>query len=256
MLANGDRQDAGPGHGARGLRTPLDIDVHLRLGPLDAAASRALLTATAGSTVIEDGRRRGHLVTLGGCPALRRGAHPGGVRTAKGRREWQVRGAADAAGRAVEPARPPRRRQAHRPDRRRLRSPIPSFRTRPRRRRQRRPAARPGARTSLVAAGIMEAGSAPDLFKFRHALIQEVAYETMLRSTRRNIHDRIANAVRSSDRGPTIASLALVAQHLHLAGRRPTPLRHGWRPRNRTHGARPSARPSLTATPGWRRSPR
>ena len=219
MLANGNRQVLLLVTAREDFEHPWTIDVHLRLGPLDAAASRELLTATAGSTIIEDAVVETILSRSGGVPLYveeltRAVCEPTTGATGVGRSGVPptlrdgLSSRLDRLGDAKRIAQIAAAfgHQFHRSEL----AVVADVRDDQQLRRE---------LDQLVAAGIMEAGSAPDLFKFRHALIQEVAYETMLRSTRRSVHDRIANAVRSSDRGPTIASLALVAQHLHLAGR-------------------------------------
>ncbi len=42
---------------------------------------------------------------------------------------------------------------------------------------------------------VVQQGSARDLYAFRHALIQEAAYQSLLKSTRRDYHQRIAEAL-------------------------------------------------------------
>jgi predicted ATPase len=56
------------------------------------------------------------------------------------------------------------------------------------------------------------------LFVFKHALIRDAAYESLLKSRRQTIHGRIADAI--AQRFPTVADAEpeLVAQHLTLAG--------------------------------------
>jgi class 3 adenylate cyclase/tetratricopeptide (TPR) repeat protein len=59
------------------------------------------------------------------------------------------------------------------------------------------------------------------VYEFRHALLQRVAYDSMLGSQRRVIHGRIAEALRRGDGvGPVLPGI--VAHHLTAAGRRTT----------------------------------
>lgn len=67
----------------------------------------------------------------------------------------------------------------------------------------------------LVQARLVFRRRAPhgDAFLFKHALVQEAAYGTLLRSTRRELHERIARAL--EDRFPEVATLQpeLLARH-------------------------------------------
>ena len=59
------------------------------------------------------------------------------------------------------------------------------------------------------------------VYEFRHALLQRVAYDSMLGSQRRVIHGRIAETLRRGDGvGPVLPGI--VAHHLTAAGRRST----------------------------------
>ena len=61
--------------------------------------------------------------------------------------------------------------------------------------------------------------SAHESYVFRHALVRDAAYETMLRATRGRVHRRIAEAIR--DRFPDVAEQQpeLLAQHLEAGGK-------------------------------------
>jgi tetratricopeptide (TPR) repeat protein len=91
----------------------------------------------------------------------------------------------------------------------------------------------------LVASEIvLSAGSAPDVYMFRHALIQDAAYQSLLLSRRRQYHRVIAEAL---ERGfPEVAESQpeLIAQHYTAADRReraiPFWLRAGERSRARS----------------------
>lgn len=64
--------------------------------------------------------------------------------------------------------------------------------------------------TDLLRVGIfVERADAPDPLGFRHALIQEAAYETILRRTRRQLHRRVADYLIAHDGGP-----GEIARHL------------------------------------------
>lgn len=66
---------------------------------------------------------------------------------------------------------------------------------------------------------IFRRGVPPDVsFVFKHALIQDAAYETLLRSRRQQIHARIAEALRTQFIERAEAAPELVATHFHRAG--------------------------------------
>ncbi len=65
---------------------------------------------------------------------------------------------------------------------------------------------------------VEEEGGLERSFYFRHILIQEVAYESLLRRTRRTLHGRVAQLLRAHlDRGATVAP-EVVARHFEAAG--------------------------------------
>jgi hypothetical protein len=72
----------------------------------------------------------------------------------------------------------------------------------------------------LVAAELIDpvrfAGRAE--FAFRHPLIREVAYESLLRAERAELHRRLATAIESGDPESTEANAAIIAEHLEAAG--------------------------------------
>ncbi|HEX6222459.1 MAG TPA: adenylate/guanylate cyclase domain-containing protein [Acidimicrobiia bacterium] len=66
---------------------------------------------------------------------------------------------------------------------------------------------------TLLRAGILvESPGRPDSLGFRHALIQEAAYETILRRTRRQLHRRVADQLIAGD-----GDSAIIASHLMSA---------------------------------------
>ncbi|MBV9656387.1 MAG: AAA family ATPase [Acetobacteraceae bacterium] len=79
----------------------------------------------------------------------------------------------------------------------------------------------PSALTQLTAAElIFSRGVVPEsTYIFKHALVQDAAYESLLHSHRRQLHGRIADAMR--EQLPELAETQpqLVAQHLAAAGR-------------------------------------
>ena len=72
-------------------------------------------------------------------------------------------------------------------------------------------------------------------YVFKHALVQDAAYSTLLRTRRQELHARIAAAL---ELGQNIASETL-AHHFGEAGRRRSPLIIGWRPAGMRSDARP-----------------
>ncbi len=67
--------------------------------------------------------------------------------------------------------------------------------------------------SQLLRAGILvEVPDGPDTLGFRHALIQEAAYETMLRRTRRRLHRQVADHLIAGD-----GESAAIARHLLAA---------------------------------------
>jgi class 3 adenylate cyclase/tetratricopeptide (TPR) repeat protein len=73
----------------------------------------------------------------------------------------------------------------------------------------------------IVESGLLQqSGSVPDvLFAFKHALIQESAYESMLKTRRRALHDRIVDVL--TNQFPTLAEHEpeTIARHCEDAGR-------------------------------------
>lgn len=71
----------------------------------------------------------------------------------------------------------------------------------------------------LEAARVIHPGRGQSTFVFRHALIQEAAYQSLLRSRRRELHERIANALAERFPGRTAAEPEVIAWHCEMAGR-------------------------------------
>ena len=70
----------------------------------------------------------------------------------------------------------------------------------------------------LSEANIVDPGAA-GTYSFHHALIRDAAYETMLRSTRRSVHARIADTLTADGTPAGLVPEAVVARHLELGGR-------------------------------------
>ncbi|OJT20899.1 hypothetical protein BO221_28805 [Archangium sp. Cb G35] len=95
---------------------------------------------------------------------------------------------------------------------------------------------------SLVAAGILQQedpGTGPAEYRFRHALIQEAAWQSLPRSTRREYHQRIAEVL--AERCPEIAESQpeLLAHHYTEAGDHPRAIT--WWARAGEHASQRSA---------------
>jgi class 3 adenylate cyclase/predicted ATPase len=66
---------------------------------------------------------------------------------------------------------------------------------------------------------LFRTGAPPDArYTFKHALVQDTAYETLLRSRRQILHRQIANALRGEFAAVAAAEPELVAHHLTQAG--------------------------------------
>lgn len=70
----------------------------------------------------------------------------------------------------------------------------------------------------LVAAELVFEQQAPRRFVFKHALIQDVAYQSLLRSTRQRYHADIAAALERGVEGGAEGHPEIVARHLDAAG--------------------------------------
>ena len=72
----------------------------------------------------------------------------------------------------------------------------------------------------LVTCGLISVrGQAPDAsYIFKHALVQETAYATMVRSKRQQLHGRIADALMAGFRETIETQPELMAHHLAQAG--------------------------------------
>ena len=64
--------------------------------------------------------------------------------------------------------------------------------------------------------------SAPDVYIFKHALVQDEAYASLLREERRELHLRIAEVLRSRFIETVEAAPEIVAHHYTMAGKRET----------------------------------
>jgi len=66
---------------------------------------------------------------------------------------------------------------------------------------------------------LFRSGTPPDArYTFKHALVQDTAYETLLKSRRQILHRQIADALRGEFAAVAVAEAELVAHHLTQAG--------------------------------------
>src|SRR5262249_17458572 len=66
---------------------------------------------------------------------------------------------------------------------------------------------------------VFERGEPPQAtYVFQHALLQEVAYESLLKRTRQQLHTRVAQALETQFADRTAAQPEIVARHYHAAG--------------------------------------
>ena len=77
-----------------------------------------------------------------------------------------------------------------------------------------------GARPSALAAGLLFRQSAPPdaTYLFKHALVQDAAYGTLLREPRRSLHARIAETLESQFPEIAESQPELLARHYTEAG--------------------------------------
>ena len=83
---------------------------------------------------------------------------------------------------------------------------------------------------SLVKSGLVfQKGTPPEAnYSFKHALVQDTAYESLLRRRREELHGRVAEAIIGSDPQTVAASPELIAHHLGQAGKHQEAF-HYWR---------------------------
>lgn len=90
----------------------------------------------------------------------------------------------------------------------------------------------------LSAELIFQVGVAPDeRYLFKHALIQDAAYQSVLKKSRREIHGRIAYALTNSARADAESHPEVVAEHFTRAGQNEPAVQH-WLRAGQLAGAR------------------
>jgi class 3 adenylate cyclase/tetratricopeptide (TPR) repeat protein len=77
----------------------------------------------------------------------------------------------------------------------------------------------------LVEAGLLVRKREGPEYAFRHALIHEAAYASLLKPRRRRYHHRVAGLLETPAEGATAASPELIAHHYTLAGEQPLAIR-------------------------------
>ena len=111
------------------------------------------------------------------------------------------------------------------------------------------------ALAQLMAAELIHGRGAPPeaTYVFKHALVQDAAYGSLLRSRRQRIHADIARALEEKFADQVAAAPADIARHYTEAGLSPpSRLRAiGWRRANSRSRARPTRKPIDTLTPVW-----
>jgi tetratricopeptide (TPR) repeat protein len=74
---------------------------------------------------------------------------------------------------------------------------------------------------------LFESGVAPNAtYTFKHALIQEAAYQSLLRRTRTSLHGRIADALERHPAAGVAAAPEVLARHFEAAGRNESAILH------------------------------
>jgi predicted ATPase len=87
-----------------------------------------------------------------------------------------------------------------------------------------------GINALVNAALVFLRGAIPEAtFSFKHALVQDTAYGTLLRGPRQMLHRRIAIALREQSSETAERSPEVLAHHLAEAGDVATPLPFGWK---------------------------
>ena len=61
--------------------------------------------------------------------------------------------------------------------------------------------------------------SATETYAFKHALVQEAAYESLLKRTRQQLHGRVVDVLRERFPGRVASEPELLARHAESAGR-------------------------------------
>ena len=106
----------------------------------------------------------------------------------------------------------------------------------------------------LVQAEVLyQRGALPQAtYLFKHALIQEAAYQSLLKSTRQQYHQRIAQVLAAQFPETTATQPELLAQHYTEAGLQAQALPYWHQAGQRAIAARRMPKRSSTSPRGWR----
>ena len=106
----------------------------------------------------------------------------------------------------------------------------------------------------LMAAELIYGRGAPPeaTYIFKHALVQDTAYASLLRSRRQRIHADIARALAERFADQVESAPAIIAHHYTEAGLASRRRAIGSPRRNWRCRARPMRRPTAMSTPVWR----
>ena len=170
-----------------------------------------------------------------------------------GRPAAAARDPVDPARLADGPPRPPRAGQGDRADRRRDRPRVLATSCSPRSRRSPE-ADLSAALDQLVAAElIFRRGTPPEAtYRFKHALVQDAAYQSLLKRTRQQLHARIAELLESKFPEVVETQPELLARHYTEAGSAGKAVTYWQRAGERRCNDRPIWRRPLTSPRGWR----
>ena len=192
-----------------------------RLGRRDGAA---MVDRVVGAKGLPDEIARQIVAKTDGVPlfveeltktVLEFGPAPGRGRPLRARRPAAAaRDPGDAPRLAARPARPPRAGQGDRADRRRARPRVLARAARRGRRPARARSCRPRSTSWSPSELVFRRGTPPEAtYSFKHALVQDAAYGTLLKSRRQQLHARIVQVL--EDRFPETADAQpeLLAHH-------------------------------------------
>jgi predicted ATPase len=93
-------------------------------------------------------------------------------------------------------------------------------------------------------------------YVFKHALIRDAAYESLLKSARQHYHQRIAQVLEAQFPETVETQPELVAQHYTEAGLSEQAIGYWQRAASMPASARPISKPSVISRRGWRCSRR
>ena len=109
----------------------------------------------------------------------------------------------------------------------------------------------------LVGAGVLFAKGTPprDTYTFKHALIQDAAYQSLVKKRRQQVHLRIAEALERAFPDAADTQPEVLAHHFTEAGRTESAIEYWRGPGIAPASGRPTPRRSATSRAGWSCSP-